>query len=94
MIHFEEDEDSGQFLIRPAAKDFLINMGKYFEIVIFTAAKKEYADYILDRLDEQLNISHRLYRRHCVYQNEIYLKDLSQIGRPLERTMIGINLIS
>lgn len=57
--------------------------------VIFTAAKKEYADYILDRLDQAGNISHRLYRRHCVYQNDIYLKDLSQIGRPLERTMIG-----
>ena len=59
--------------------------------MIFTAAKKEYADFILDRLDENKNISHRLYRRHCVFQNEIYLKDLSQIGRPLERTMIVDN---
>ena len=32
LIHFQEDEDSGQFLIRPYAKEFLIQMAKFYEI--------------------------------------------------------------
>ena len=32
LIHFQEDEDSGQFLIRPYAKEFLIQMNKYYEL--------------------------------------------------------------
>jgi len=34
----------------------------YYELVIFTAAIKDYADWILDRLDPENLISHRLYR--------------------------------
>jgi len=37
-------------------------MTKYYEIVIFTAAVKEYADNILDAIDEKKRITHRLYR--------------------------------
>jgi len=37
-------------------------MSKYYEIVIFTAAVKEYADNILDSIDEKKRITHRLYR--------------------------------
>ena len=39
-------------------------MTKHFEIVIFTAAVKEYADNILDSIDPQKRITHRLYREH------------------------------
>ena len=37
--------------VRPFLKEFLGEMSQYFEIVIFTAALKDYADYILDRID-------------------------------------------
>lgn len=38
-------------------------MSKIFEIVVFTAAKQDYADFILDYLDPHKNlINHRLYR--------------------------------
>jgi CTD small phosphatase-like protein 2 len=37
-------------------------MAKHYEIVIFTAAVKEYADNILDSIDEKKRILHRLYR--------------------------------
>ena len=36
-------------------------MSPFFELVIFTAAVKEYADWILDRLDPNKLITHRLY---------------------------------
>lgn len=37
-------------------------MNKYYEIVIFTAAVKDYADQILDTIDKKSYITHRLYR--------------------------------
>jgi CTD small phosphatase-like protein 2 len=41
-------------------------MAKKFEIIIFTASHKSYADAILDELDPDKNIfSHRLYRNNC-----------------------------
>lgn len=37
-------------------------MSKYYEIIIFTAALQDYADFILDLIDKSNVISHRLYR--------------------------------
>ena len=46
LVHFEEFGDYGQFYVRPYAQTFLDEMEKHFEIVIFTAAVQEYADWI------------------------------------------------
>jgi TFIIF-interacting CTD phosphatase-like protein len=41
---------------------FLFEMSKLFEIVVFTASQKIYADRILNLIDPKSRISHRLYR--------------------------------
>ena len=52
--------------IRPGAIDFLKKMSKIFQIVIFTASHKKYADAILNRLDPSRKlITKRLYRDSC-----------------------------
>ncbi len=66
-------------------------MSPHFELVIFTAAIKEYADWILDRLDPVRLITHRLYRCSTTQQNGIYLKDLNKLGRDLSKTLIVDN---
>ena len=38
LVHYEECNDQGKFLIRPYAYEFLEEMAKYYEVVIFTAA--------------------------------------------------------
>lgn len=92
LIHFVENPDgNSQFLIRPYAQYFLKKMSKYYEIVVFTAAMQDYADYILDRMDTTRCVSYRLYRRHTNLQNNVYHKDLSRIGRNLSRTLIVDN---
>ena len=92
LVHFQEQEDGrNQFLIRPFAQLFLREMSKYYEVVIFTAALRDYADFILDRLDTHGWISHRLYRRHTYLQGNVYQKDLSRLGRELSRTLIVDN---
>lgn len=37
-------------------------MSKYYELVIFTAALQDYADFILDIIDSKKLIASRLYR--------------------------------
>ena len=88
LVHFDDQEDGGQFLVRPFATEFLQKMSIHYEIIIFTAAMKDYADWILDRIDSNKFISHRLYRDNTSFQGDAYLKDLSKIGRPLEKTLI------
>lgn len=91
LVHFEDNPSGGEFLVRPYASEFLEHMSRVFEIVIFTAALKEYADWIIDRIDLTGWISHRLYREHTQSQSGIFLKDLSRLGRDLSSIIIVDN---
>lgn len=79
------------FHIRPYATKLLSELSKYFEIVIFTAGIKEYADAILDELHCSKYISHRLYRHHTMMDGDVYIKDLGLIGRDITKTLIVDN---
>eukprot|EP00996_Jenningsia_fusiforme_P000388 NODE_1332_length_1581_cov_57.500653_g1196_i0.p1 GENE.NODE_1332_length_1581_cov_57.500653_g1196_i0~~NODE_1332_length_1581_cov_57.500653_g1196_i0.p1 ORF type:complete len:358 (+),score=47.82 NODE_1332_length_1581_cov_57.500653_g1196_i0:253-1326(+) len=79
-------------LKRPGVEEFLRRMSDLFEVVIFTASLQEYADPLLDELETcGVKFHHRLFREHCVNANGIYVKDLSLLGRPLNRTVIVDN---
>ena len=74
------------FLVRPGVMDLLKELYSYYEIDIFTAALKHYADNILNKLDkDNLYISYRLYRCHCTYEDGKSVKKLSLIGRDLNK---------
>ncbi len=91
LVHFEQAER--KFKIRPNCITFLKTVSQMFEVVIFTAASKDYADYILDILDpENIYIQHRLYRQHTQYDDGVYIKDLTILGRDLRKTMIIDNI--
>lgn len=91
LIHFKNDVSKPKFLIRPNAYNLLKAVSRYFEIIIFTAAQKEYADWILDKIDSKNNIVHRLYREHCQMSKTSHLKDLTVLGRDLAKTIIVDN---
>jgi CTD small phosphatase-like protein 2 len=67
-------------------------MSKLYEVVVFTAGLKEYADWILNDLDKHGFISHRLYRDHTRQRSGVYIKDLSRLGRDLNKTLIIDNI--
>ena len=93
LVHFFFTPSGGTFLLRPFCFKFLEEMKKIFEIVIFTAATKDYADSILDVIDPHNKyINHRLYRSHTTICDFTFVKDLSKIGRNLNRTLIIDNL--
>lgn len=41
LVHFVEENDSAYIQIRPGAEQFLEEMSKYYEIVVFTAAMQD-----------------------------------------------------
>ena len=93
LVHFFYTPSGGMFLIRPFCKKFLEEMAEKFEIVIFTAALKNYADSILDLLDPNKKlIKYRLYRQHVSLSGITFCKDLTKIGRDLGKTIIVDNL--
>ncbi|KAH9963822.1 hypothetical protein BC827DRAFT_1128381 [Russula dissimulans] len=73
---------------RPGVDNFLKRMGEIFEIVVFTASLSKYADPVLDKLDVHHVVSHRLFRESCYNHKGNYVKDLSQLGRPIADTII------
>jgi len=93
LVHFFYTPSGGTFFIRPGAMEFLKVLSEKYEIVIFTAGMKDYADNILDLIDpNSMLIKHRLYRHHTSLFGPAFVKDLSNIGRDLSKTMIIDNL--
>ncbi|KAI9569634.1 HAD-like domain-containing protein, partial [Boletus coccyginus] len=73
---------------RPGVDNFLKKMGEIYEVVVFTASLSKYADPVLDKLDIHHVVSHRLFRESCYNHKGNYVKDLSQLGRPIADTII------
>ena len=92
LIHYIDQPPNSCFLTRPGALEFLEEMNKYYEIVVFTAGMKDYADWVLDQLDTNNYVKHRLYRHHVRANGFVLIKDLEKIGRDLKKTLIIDNL--
>ncbi|XP_061547982.1 carboxy-terminal domain RNA polymerase II polypeptide A small phosphatase 1-like [Phycodurus eques] len=73
---------------RPHVDEFLRRMGEMFECVLFTASLSKYADPVSDVLDKWGAFRSRLFREACVFHKGNYVKDLSHLGRDLNKVII------
>ena len=73
---------------RPGACEFLERMSVFYEIVIYTASLKKYADPLLDQMDPNHRIAYRLFREHCVNSDGVFVKDLGLLGRELQSVVM------
>ena len=73
---------------RPGVDEFLVEMAKHYEVVVYTASLNKYADPLLDLLDPHKTIRTRLFRESCVYYEGNYVKDLSLLDRDLTQSII------
>lgn len=92
LIHFFDLGPDSHYLIRPGCNEFLTELSKYYELVIFTAAMQDYADSVLDQIDKEGLIKYRLYRQHTSPYGQLIAKDLSRIGRDLSTSILVDNV--
>ncbi|KAL2090312.1 hypothetical protein ACEWY4_015000 [Coilia grayii] len=87
--NFQDSKYKVYVILRPYVKDFLQAMSKIFEMFVYTSAKREYAEKIVDILDPKRNLfRHRLYQEHCCCVLGHYVKDLSLLERDPMKTVI------
>ena len=85
--------NKGILKFRPGLLKFLSKIKKYYEIIVFTSGTKEYADQIIDVIEnDEKFFDFRLYREHTLFYNNEFIKDISRIGRPLDKIIIVDNL--
>lgn len=75
-------------LVRPGAIEFIEEMSKYYELVIYTASLSKYAEPLMKELDKKILCSSHLFREHCTYTNGIFVKDLTLLGREMKDIII------
>ncbi|XP_026178740.1 CTD small phosphatase-like protein 3 isoform X1 [Mastacembelus armatus] len=86
---FQDHQYKVYMILRPHAKEFMQAMAKSYELFVYTCAKKEYAEKILEILDPQRKLfRHRLYQDDCACILGHYIKDLSILGRDLTKTVV------
>ena len=68
---------------RPGVDGFLKHMSQFYEMVIFTDQLMTYGDPIIERLDPNRYVTHRLYRESAQYKNGEYIRDLSKLNRDM-----------
>ena len=66
---------------RQGLDDFLESVSKFFNIIVFTASERAYADACLDKIDPAKKyFSKRYYREHCTKFPDGFVKDLEKIN--------------
>ena len=96
LIHFKvnpKNNVEGVLKVRPGVTEFLDELDKYYELIIFTGATQEYANLLIDAIEEnKIYFEHRLYRQHMIIIDNEFVKDLTRIGRPLDKIVIVDNM--
>ena len=96
FIDHDQTIDIGVFL-RPFLFDLLAKVSPFFDICVFTASEKVYADAILNQVDPLRKLfTERIYREHCLkaalppekrQQHSRVSSDEEQFPTPFERTI-------
>jgi len=89
---YQVDIEGSMFYIyvkrRPGALEFIEQMSKFYDIAIFTASMAKYADPLITLMDIKQCVIARYFREHCVFYENMFVKDLSKFDRDLRNVII------
>lgn len=89
LVHSTYSRSTGwRVAKRPGAEAFLAYLSQFYEVVMFTSRLNIYADPILDGMDPNGYIAHRLYRAETKFEKGVFVKDLSVMNRQLDRVVV------
>ena len=87
------DENKGTIRFRPYLDSFLQKVKEKYEIIVFTSGTQDYADPLEDAIEQdEKYFDARLYRQHTIACGKDIVKDISRIGRPLDKILIVENM--
>jgi RNA polymerase II subunit A small phosphatase-like protein len=92
----KNDTELVKSTLRPGVLEFLHALSAEFEPVLFTSAMEIYASPLLDKIDSDSTPKelkplwrHRIYRPGTVMLGQFgFVKDISRLGRPMERIVL------
>ncbi|KAI8388770.1 NLI interacting factor-like phosphatase-domain-containing protein [Radiomyces spectabilis] len=93
-IEVQNDKQSILYEVykRPHVDFFLKTISQWYKVVIFTASMAEYADPVIDWLDQdQTVVSQRYFRQSCVVRNGNFVKDISLAESDLAKVCLVDN---
>ena len=88
IVHYIKYKNSEYIQVRPYLDDFIKELSQFYEIIIFTASYKNYADLAINGIDPEKKIRYRLYRQHTTKIGNTFIKDLAKLGRDLKKVII------
>lgn len=89
LIHSEWSREHGwRTAKRPGVDYFLRYLSQYYELVVFTTVPYAMGDPVLRKLDPFRVVMWPLFREATKYEDGKYVKDLSYLNRPLDKTII------
>ncbi|KAI9870644.1 MAG: mitochondrial inner membrane protein required for protein import [Pleopsidium flavum] len=89
LLHSEWTREHGwRMAKRPGLDYFLRYLSQYYELVIFTSVPSMIASPILQKLDPYGVVMWPLFREATWYKNGEYIKDLSYLGRDLDKVIL------
>ena len=100
LIHFKLNNNQGEegiLKLRPGVFTFLDNISEFYEIILFTEASEAYIKLMLEAFNNNKKkkkyFDYIFYRRYTIIEGNDFIKDLSRLGRPLDRVIIIDNVL-
>jgi len=73
---------------RPGVDKFLHDMAQYYEIVLYSPSHQGVAELVVESLDPNGLIMHRLYREATHYMKGVHVKDLDSLNRNTNKMIV------
>ena len=87
------NQEEGVVRLRPGVKLFFNEIKKYYEIIIFSLFDENIGNILVDVLEcKNKFVEMRLFVQHSIIYENQFVKDLSRIGRPLDKIIIVDNV--